>query len=275
MRIDAHQHFWNFDPLRDAWITEDMKTIRRDFLPADLESELNAAGIHGSVAVQADQSEAETGYLVNLAAQHDFIKGVVGWIDLTTPGLAARLEQFSRHKVLKGFRHVLQGEADRRYMLREDFCRGIGALQPFGFTYDILIHEDQLPFIPEFVRRFPGQPFVIDHLAKPKIKAREIESWKRNIRTVAQYENVYCKVSGMTTEADWQGWRKEDFDPYLDVVVESFGIKRLLFGSDWPVCLLAGTYRQTLDIVDDYFAAFSREEKESLFGNNAVSFYRL
>lgn len=275
MRIDAHQHFWNYDPVRDAWITEEMKTIRRNFLPDDLEPELKAEGMQGCITVQADQSERETDFLIQLSAQNSFIKGVVGWVDLTAAGVDSRLEHFSRHKVVKGFRHILQGEADRGYMLREDFCRGIGALQSFGFTYDILIHEDQLPFVPEFVRRFPEQPFVIDHLAKPKIRTKEIEAWKKNILAVAQFENVYCKVSGMTTEADWQRWRKEDFHPYLDVVVEAFGMKRLLYGSDWPVCLLAGNYQQTINITEDYFAAFSRDEQASLFGNNAISFYKL
>jgi L-fuconolactonase len=275
MRIDAHQHFWHYHPVRDAWITDEMKTIQRDFLPEDLYPHLTSAGLQGCVAVQAGQSENETNFLIQQAAQNTFIKGVVGWVDLAATGVEDRLRHFGRHKVVKGFRHILQGEADRRYMLREDFCSGIAALQSFGFTYDILIHEDQLPFVPEFVGRFPDQPFVIDHLAKPKVKTKEVEAWKKNIYAVAQFENVYCKVSGMTTEADWQGWRTEDFHPYLDAVVEAFGMKRLLFGSDWPVCLLAGTYRQTIGIVENYFAAFSREENESFFGNNAVSFYKL
>ena len=275
MRIDAHQHFWKFDPVKDAWITDNMSVIRKDFLPADLEPLLTENHFNGCVAVQADQSEAETDFLIQLAAENDFIKGVVGWIDLRAANVKERLEQYRQFEIVKGFRHILQGEEQRDLMLQPDFKNGIAALQSFNLSYDILIYPDQILFAKQLVAFFPEQKFVLDHLAKPYIKFKKIEQWKNDLQAIAQHENVYCKLSGMTTEADWQQWQNEDLKPYIDIAVEAFGINRILFGSDWPVCLLAANYKETVGIVQHYFSSFSKNEQSKVFGQNAVEFYNL
>lgn len=276
MKIDAHQHFWKFDPIRDSWMGPEMKVIQKDFLPADLLPVLEAAGITGSVVVQADQSEEETEFHLENARQFDFIKGVVGWVDLQAPYVEEKLAYYRAFPKLKGFRHVLQGEKDRALMLKPAFKRGIGLLEKFGFTYDILIYPDQLGYTREFVASFPDQPFVIDHIAKPYIKDKKITAeWKAAIRAVAAHENVSCKISGMVTEADWKNWKPEDFRPYLDVVAEAFGPSRILYGSDWPVCLVAASYQQVIGLVKDYFSSYSVAEQEAFFGGNAIKFYNL
>lgn len=275
MQIDAHQHFWQFDPVKDGWITAEMAVLKRDFLPADLKPLLEQQGFDGCVAVQADQSEAETQFLIQLAQQNDWIKGVVGWVDLQADTIEARLEYYSQFTIVKGFRHILQGEAQRDLMLHPLFKKGMAALQQFGFTYDILIYPDQLPFSKELVSQFPEQQFVVDHLAKPSIKDRKIHQWKHDLKELARYENVYCKLSGLITEADWNSWKKEDLIPYIDAVVEAFGVDRLLFGSDWPVCLVAASYGQTCHIMKDYFSSFTKQEQEKFFGGNAIQFYNL
>ncbi|MFD3000140.1 amidohydrolase family protein [Pontibacter toksunensis] len=274
-RIDAHQHFWKFDPVRNSWITGDMASIRRDFTPEDLQPVLQQHGFDGCVAVQADQSEAENEFLLGYADTYDFIKGVVGWIDLKAADIQEHLTHYARFEKMKGFRHVLQGEPDRALMLHPAFKRGISQLSRFGFTYDILIYPDQLRFAKELAAGFPDQPFVIDHLAKPNIKAQEIETWAKDIRAIAEHVNVHCKLSGMVTEADWQNWKKEGFRPYLDVVVEAFGTNRIMYGSDWPVCLVAASYAEVLGIVEEYFSSFSQSEQAAFFGGNASRFYRL
>ncbi len=274
-RIDAHQHFWQFDPVRDSWINEKMSVIQKDFLPLDLQPVLEKNGFDGCVAVQASQSEAETDFLIGLAKQNNFIKGIVGWVDLQANNITDRLERFKIDSIVKGFRHVLQGEAQRNLMLSPNFKRGIAALQSFGFTYDILIFPDQLKFSKELVAAFPEQKFIIDHIAKPYIKKGEIGEWKDDMEKIAHYQNVYCKISGMVTEADWKAWNKEDFTPYLDVVVNSFGTNRIMFGSDWPVCLVAASYEKMLGIVEDYFSPFSKDEQANFFGANSIRFYNL
>jgi L-fuconolactonase len=275
-RIDAHQHFWKFDPIRDSWISPEMSVIQRDFLPADLAPVLEAAGLTGSVIVQSDQSEDENDFQLENARRHDFIKGVVGWVDLQTPGVEEKLAYYKARPKMKGFRHVLQGEKDRALMLKPAFKKGIDLLKKFGFTYDILIYPDQLGYTREFAAFFPDQPFVIDHIAKPYIKEGKLTAeWKAAIRAVAAHENVSCKISGMVTEADWKNWKPEDIRPYMDVVVEAFGTKRILYGSDWPVCLVAGSYQQVYELVKDYFGSYSTEEQEAFFGGNAIRFYNL
>ena len=274
-RIDAHQHFWHFDPVRDAWITPDMAAIRRDFLPKDLQPLLQQHDLAGCVAVQASQTEAETDWLLELATAHDFIKGVVGWVDFQAADVAERLGHYQQAAKLKGFRHVLQGEADRALMLQPAFRRGIGALAAFGFTYDLLILPDQLGYSAELAGAFPNQPFVVDHIAKPPIKAQEIDGWRRDIQRLAAHDNVCCKVSGMVTEADWQHWRPQDFHPYLDVVFTAFGPQRVLYGSDWPVCNVAGGYSRALGLLADYMAPFSATEQAQFWGDNATRFYHL
>lgn len=273
--IDAHQHFWNFDPIRDAWITEDMGVIRKDFLPADLAPVLQANGITGCVAVQADQSEAETDFLLQLATENPFIKGVVGWVDLKATNVQERLAHYAQFPLLKGIRHIVQGEPDRNFLLREDFGRGIAALAEFGLTYDILIYPHQLPAAVEFVKKFPDQPMVLDHLAKPDFETGELKGWEQHIRALGKQQHVYCKISGMVTEADILHWKKEDFTPFLDVALEAFGPQRLMFGSDWPVCLLAADYAQVKDIVTDYISRLSAAEQAQIMGGNAIEFYKL
>ena len=275
MRVDSHQHFWHYDPVRDAWITNEMAELRRDFVPSDLLPELRANGIDACIAVQADQSENETRFLLDLAEKHREIAGVVGWVSLTDPKVEERLAYFSRFRKLRGFRHIVQAEPDDRFLLRKDFLRGVAILARHGFTYDILIYARHLPVANEFVHQFPEQKFVIDHLAKPRIKARELDAWARAIRAVAEHPNVCCKLSGMVTEADWKHWRPSDFRPYLDVVFESFGPGRLMFGSDWPVCLLGGRYAQVKQIIDDYTQSLSTSDKDNIFGGNAIRFYGL
>ncbi|MFI5187797.1 MAG: amidohydrolase family protein [Chitinophagales bacterium] len=275
LRIDAHQHFWKFDPFRDDWITDEMAVIKKDFLPQNLWPLLQQNNLDGSVLVQSDQSEKENEFLLENAAEYDFIKGVVGWIDLQAKNVEERLTYYSSFKKIKGFRHVLQAERDRALMLKPSFKNGISKLKKFGFTYDILIFADQLKYIPEFVAAFPDQKFIIDHIAKPQIKYSKIEEWEKDMIKVAKQENVYCKLSGMVTEANWKKWKIEDFNPYIDVVVEAFGIQRILYGSDWPVCLVAATYKKMLNIVQNYFSSFSKNEQELFFGGNAVRFYNL
>ena len=252
-----------------------MSVIRRDFMPEDLEPLLAANGLDGCVLVQTDQSDDHTDWLLTLAEKHDFIKAVVGWTDLQSPDVKEKLSAYKKHKKLKGFRHILQGEQQRSFMLRHEFKNGIRQLANFGFTYDILIYPDQLRYTELLVKEYPDQPFVIDHLAKPYIRSNKIDEWRKEINAVARYPNVSCKLSGMVTEADWKTWTKESFRPYLDVVVNAFGVDRLLFGSDWPVCLVAASYADVVGIIRDYFSAFSEQEQAKVFGSNAVNFYNI
>lgn len=275
MHIDAHQHFWQYNPRRDGWITDEMSVLRRDFLPSDLIPELHRNHVDGCVAVQVDQSEAETVSLLQLADRYLEIKGVVGWVNLCAPDLRERLKHFSQFEKLRGFRHIVQAEPDNRYMLREDFMRGIASLEEFNFTYDILIYPKQFPAALELVKRFPEQRFVIDHIAKPLIRSRVIEPWAEQMRAIAENKNVYCKVSGLITEADWQNWQEDDLRPYLDLVFEAFGHDRLMFGSDWPVCLLAGNYDRVRAVVMNFIRDLPLSQQESVLGLNAIRFYGL
>lgn len=272
--IDSHQHFWYYDPARHSWINDEMAVIRKNFFPEDLQPLYKDAGVTACVAVQADQTEAETFFLTDLASKYSFIRAVVGWVDLRDDALEDRLGFFAQQPVIKGFRHVLQGE-EPAFMLQESFLRGIGMLSDFGFTYDILIYPQHLPAALQLVRKFPDQPFVIDHIAKPYIKRGELGAWENGMRQLAEYPNVHCKLSGMVTEADMRHWKEQDFRPYLDVVTESFGTGRLLYGSDWPVCLSAASYNQVIDIVKNYYAPFSADEQAAIMGGNAAAFYQL
>ena len=272
MRIDSHQHFWKFNPARDQWITDEMAVLKRDFLPEDLLPELRANQINGCIAVQADQSETETAFLLELARQNQMIRGVVGWVDLRADNVAERLELLSGERKLRGFRHIVQAEGDD-FMLQPSFLRGIGCLADFGFTYDILIYPRQLPAAMELVARFGKQSFVIDHIGKPEIKSKRSMLWTQQMGEIAAHPNVYCKISGLVTEADWRSWQADDFKPYLDGVFEAFGSDRIMFGSDWPVCLLAGSYSEVVQLIADYTQSFSRADKEKIFGLNAARFY--
>ncbi len=275
MNIDAHQHFWQFDAVRDAWITNDMQVIRRDFLPEDLKEVLAQNQIDGCVAVQAAQEPAETDFLVQLAIKHDFIKGVVGWVDLQAPDLSEKLAEYKKQPQLRGFRHVLQAEPDEAFMLRPAFVAGVKALRDYDFTYDILIYPRHLSNAVELVQQCPDQPFVLDHLAKPYIREGKIHPWKEDLTALAAQENVCCKISGLITEADWNTWTYEQLVPYLDVAFDAFGTDRLLFGSDWPVCLVAGNYQRVKQVLERYMEDFTPTEKNNIFGGNATRFYAL
>lgn len=273
MRIDSHQHFWKFDPVRDAWITPEMAAIRRDFLPQDLALELEANGIDATIAVQADQSENETEFLLELAARSKFIAGVVGWVDLRARNVEDRLANWSEREKLRGFRHIAQAEADDCFLSTPGFVAGVSKLRQFGFTYDLLVYPRQLPAAIELASRLPEQPFVLDHIAKPPIKSGKQERWCDHIRQLAKNPNVCCKLSGIVTEADWMHWTPEQCKPYLDVIFEAFGTERLMFGSDWPVCLLAGSYERVLGLVEDYVLTHSASAAPKIFGENAARFY--
>ena len=275
MRIDSHQHFWIYNPAEYEWIDESMAAIRRDFLPEDLEPELERTEFQGSVAVQTRQTLEETRWLLGLADRSAKVVGVVGWVDLCSPDVRSQLSVFARNPKLVGIRHIVQSEADDRFLLRPDFLRGIALLEEFDLAYDILIYTKHLPVAAEFVERFPKQRFVLDHLAKPPIKNREIESWAAGIRRLAAFPTVFCKLSGLVTEADWQCWRPEDITPYLDIAFEAFGASRLMIGSDWPVCLVAGSYSRTLDVVKNYLRDHTAETREAVLGGNARRFWRL
>jgi len=274
MIIDSHQHFWRYDAARHGWITEAMSAIRRDFMPEQFERECVANGVDGSIVVQVDQSEEETHFLLELAERDDRVVGVVGWVDLRAAGVEERLQFFTQSKKLCGFRHIAQVEADD-FLVDRDFAHGISRLRAFGFAYDILIYPRQLQAAIELASRFPEQRFVVDHMAKPLIKDGCREPWASYMRTLAQNANVFCKVSGLVTEADWIHWKTEDIHPYLDIVFEAFGPERLMFGSDWPVCLLAASYRQVKEVIEHYVGAHAATHKYDIFGGNAIRFYGL
>lgn len=276
MVIDSHQHFWQYDPERHAWMTDEMKAIKKDFTPEILKDVYAANGVDGCVAVQADQSEEETLRLVELASAHGFIKGVVGWVDLRSESIEERLAHFSKEPLIRGFRLVVQDEPDPDFMLGKEFQRGIAALVAHNFTYDILIFSHQLPAALKLVQAFPNQPFVVDHIAKPSIGDQEnFVFWKEHMLALGAYEHVHCKLSGMVTETTWGKWTYEDFQPYMEVVLEAFGPNRILFGSDWPVCLLSGDYTQVKGIVERFLQTLSPGEKAAVMGVNAQKFYGL
>ena len=275
MHIDAHQHFWRYERREYGWIDDSMAALRRDFLPADLKPELERSGFQGCVAVQARQTLEETRWLLELAEHAPFILGVVGWVDLRSPRLRFELESFARHSKLVGVRHIVQGEPDDRFLLQPDFLRGIATLEEFDLAYDILIYPRHLPVATEFVARFPRQRLVLDHLAKPPIKSRAVDSWAREIQELASFPNLFCKVSGLVTEADWQSWKPEDMGPYLDVAFECFGPSRLMIGSDWPVCTVAAPYSQVMDVVKNYIDKYAAEERNAVLGGNAAKFWKL
>lgn len=275
MTIDSHQHFWRYDPAEYGWISEAMSALRRDFLPPDLEPEAEAAGVAGVVSVQARQSVEETRFLLELARRHEFILGVVGWIPLAAPDAAEALARLAVAAELKACRHVLQDEADDEYMLRADFNAGIRELTAAGLAYDILIYARQLPQTLRFVDQHPRQVFVLDHLAKPRIRDGAFETWNGCIRELARRENVYCKISGLVTEADWRGWTPSQLAPYLETALEAFGPRRLMFGSDWPLCLLATEYAAWRSFVAASIGRLGAGEREWILGRTAAEAYRL
>ncbi|NJY63546.1 amidohydrolase family protein [Salinimicrobium sp. CDJ15-81-2] len=274
MRIDSHQHFWKYDPQRYSWITDEMAEIRKDFTPEDLRPILKENGFSGCIAVQADQSEAETEKLLKLAEQHSFIKGVVGWVDLTAPDVEERLKNFSDHPFFRGIRHTVWDEKGE-FMTTPEFQRGIGLLTNLGLSYDILAFDYQLGSAVELVQAFPRQKFVLDHMGKPNISGKPDKEWVNNMHQLGEFGNVWCKISGLVTETKDFSWKKTDFYPFLEVVYEAFGTDRLMFGSDWPVCLSAANYKEVVGVVEEFFSSASKEDKEKIFGTNASEFYNL
>jgi L-fuconolactonase len=274
-RIDAHHHLWRYSKEEYGWISGNMAPIARDFLPQDLQQVLTSSGVQGSIAVQARQSLEETEFLLNLANEFPIIRGVVGWAPIASPGFLQVLERFHHFQKLKGFRHVVQDEPDDAFLLRPDFNAGIALLKSYGLVYDILIFERQLPAAISFVDRHPSQVFVLDHIAKPRIRDRVLEPWRTNIRELAHRENVFCKLSGMVTEAHWAKWGPADLQPYFDVVVNAFGPKRLMAGSDWPVCLLAATHQTWFSTLCEFISRLSIAEQEMILGGVATEVYSL
>jgi L-fuconolactonase len=275
MIIDSHHHFWIYNPVEYDWIEDNMQRIRTDFLPQDLEEEIDIAGVAGVITVQARQTTEETDWILQLAAENEFIKGVIGWIPLIDMNCEEYLRKYKVNPYLKGVRHILQGEPDPEYMLQNDFNRGIRLLRKYNLVYDILIFDHQLPQTIEFVDAHPDQPFILDHIAKPGIKHNLINSWKNDIFKLAKRENVFCKISGMVTESDYSNWTVEQLFPYFETVLEAFGSERLMFGSDWPVCLVACEYIQWLDIVKDFISKLNAGEQEDILGLNAARIYHL
>jgi len=275
IRLDSHQHFWHYDPAHHVWMTDEMAALRRDYLPDELAPLLEAARFDGTIAVQARQMVEETEWLLALADRHRSIKGVVGWVDLRSPGLRAQLERFAPHPKLVGVRHVVHDEPDDRFMLRPEFRRGLAQLREFDLAYDLLLFPRHLPVALALVDEFPEQPFVLDHIAKPAIRDGLVSPWKEDLKRLAERPHVFCKLSGMVTEAKWRRWRREDFRPYLDVVLDAFGPDRLMIGSDWPVCTLSGDYLSTMRVVTDYVEQLPAEARDGILGGNCARFYRL
>ncbi len=274
MKLDSHQHFWKYSPQQHNWIDDSMVSLKRDFLPNDLEPHLVENKIEACMVVQADQSEKETEFLLELATQYEFIKGVVGWVDLRAKNVEERLQFYSQNQYFKGVRHIVQSEK-QDFLVDPAFQNGIEKLGNLNLTYDLLIYSHQIEAAIKLVSQFPNQKFVLDHLAKPNIKNGKIEPWKNQIQRLAQFSNVSCKISGMVTEADHAQWKPSDFIPYLDIVFDAFGENRILFGSDWPVCLLAASYQEVYQLITDYTANFSLEQRDKLFGANAKRFYNI
>lgn len=275
MRIDSHQHFWIYNSYEFGWIDDSMSAIQCNFMPLQLLEEQKKAGFDGTIAVQARQSIEETEWLLKLADQYPFIKGVVGWVDLCSPFVKEQINKFASHPKFVGVRHVVQGEPDDDFILRDDFNRGVALLREFNLTYDILVYPKHLPYAVKFVEKYPDLTFVLDHIAKPLIKDQILLPWKDDIKLLATFPNVYCKVSGMVTEANWKTWKPEDFKPYLDVVFEAFGMDRMLIGSDWPVCLIGGDYTKVLSIVTDYITTQPKDIQEKILGGNCIKAYNI
>jgi L-fuconolactonase len=273
MRIDSHQHFWRYAPAEYGWISDRMRVLRQDYLPEDLKPLLEEIGFGGAIAVQARQSLAETEWLLSLVTDHEFIKGVVGWVDLRAEDVGDQLSGLPAREALVGVRHVVHDEKDDNFMLSREFRRGIGQLSELGLAYDLLLFPRHLPVARKLVSEFTDQSFVLDHIAKPAIERGVLEPWSTDLKVLARYPNVFCKLSGLVTEASWENWRPDDFKVYLDVIVEAFGVERLMIGSDWPVCKVSGDYVSTMRLVMGYFEGYSETEREAVFGGNCARFY--
>ncbi|MFT4734538.1 MAG: L-fuconolactonase [Algoriphagus sp.] len=272
MKIDSHQHFWNYDPINFSWINDEMAIIRKDFLPEDLKPILERNGMDGSILVQVNQNEDENEILLKFAEENEFIKGMVGWIDLKAINVEEKLAHYAQYPVIKGFRHIVQSESEG-FLMDQGIINAVAKFTNHNYTYDILVLEQQLKSVLHFVRQLPNNKLIIDHIAKPNIKEKSVTRWSNYMQAISKHENVYVKVSGMVTEADTKNWKKEDFAIYLDQILNFFGTERIVYGSDWPVCLVAGTYEDQLSIIQDYFSRLSKTEQAQIFGLNATKFY--
>jgi len=275
MILDTHQHFWNYESEKHSWVSDNMAVIRRDFLPQDLKPVYEQNGVKGCIAVQADQSLDENTFLLSQAKNNKFIKGVIGWVDFQDIHIEETLQYYENEPLIKGYRHVVQAEADPAFLLRKEFLRGIAKLEGRDLVYEILVFSHQLPAVLEFVKHFPNQQFQIDHIAKPYIKEGYIDAWALLMKAIANYDNVSCKISGMITEADFKNWKIEELMPYMNVVLEAFGPKRIMYGSDWPVCLVAGSYPQVLNVAKHFSQQLSKEEQDDFFYRNAQIMYNI
>ena len=275
MRIDAHQHYWNYDPIRHDWINESMKVIRKDFLPTDLSIEMKKNGIDGTIAVQVDETDEENYFLLKLAEENEFMKGIVGWMDLKTATAEEQMQHWKKYSKIKGFRCIMQGKPDELYLKNDLFISQVKKLASYEFTYDLLVYHDQLPSLIRFVEKLPDNKMILDHLGKPDIKNREIKTWKENIKILGQHPGIFCKLSGLVTEANHNNWNYDDLMPYLEIASEAFGIERICFGSDWPVCLVAGSYTEVVGVIEQFSSQLNKDEKEKLFGANTMKFYNL
>ena len=274
MIIDSHQHFWNYNPERDTWIDESMQALKKNFLPENLKPILIDNGIDGCISVQADQSYDETEFLLECASNNKFIKGVVGWVDLCSPDLEKKLKRYSTDKKFKGVRHIVQSES-KEYLLRKDVQAGISKLSNFNLTFDLLVTPIQLQSAIKLVKTFPDQKFVLDHIAKPRISEPLSKTWVNDIINLSKQDNVFCKISGLVTETKGYNFLEADFLPFLDIIFQYFGFDRIMYGSDWPVCLLAAEYKKVLDIITDYLSSYDSKTREKIMGTNAQIFYNL
>lgn len=275
MKIDAHQHFWQYNPVTQGWISDNMSVLRRDFSPVELQNEIKLYGIEGTIAVQAEETYEENHFLSKLALENDYILGIVGWMDLLDIRAEEKMMELKSIQKLVGFRTITQGAPDEKYLSNQLYIQNVKLLANFDYTYDLLVHHSQLPSLIRFTEQLSNNKFIIDHIGKPDIKHQKINDWKTSIKTLAENPNVYCKLSGMTTEADYQNWRYTDLLPYIEIVAEYFGVDRLCFGSDWPVCLVAGSYARTLEVVEQFCAQLNTKEKNKIFGENTKEFYKL
>ena len=274
MIIDSHQHFWNYNPERDTWIDESMQVLKKNFLPRNLKPILINNGIDGCISVQADQSYQETEFLLKCASNNKFIKGVVGWVDLCSPNLEKKLEKYTSDKMFKGVRHIVQSESPE-YLLRKDVQSGISKLSKFNLTFDLLVTPIQLQSAIKLVKIFPNQKFVLDHIAKPRISEPLNKTWVSDIINLSKHSNVFCKISGLVTETKGYNFSETDFLPFLDVIFKYFGFDRIMYGSDWPVCLLAADYKKVLEIISNYLMSYDSKIREKIMGTNAKIFYNL
>ena len=272
--IDSHQHFWKYDIQQHGWINDDMRLLKHDFLPSDLQIVFEKNKVEACVSIQVDQTKDETLFQIECAKPNDFIKGIVGWIDLFDHNIEETLDFYKKNKTIKGFRHILQGER-AGFMSQPKFKSGLKKLAKNNYTYDLLIYNHQLNEAIELLKELQDLPIVLNHIAKPNIKEQSIEDWSMQIKNISKFENLSCKISGMVTEANWGNWKDKDLYPYLDIIIESFGMDRVMFGSDWPVCLLASSYERWLNVLKEYFNTFSTKEQEKFFALNCESFYKL